>query len=154
MRTVLLMLVILVGVASGQGAAPPSAWSPPPGDTNHWTVVVRPKPAAATNAPPASVASTNAVIPAVGKLQVLGSKWVWGQFHTAEVIGCVRNNTGDSYRYVQVTANFYSKSGALLGSSMANVLNLGPHEKWIFKIPVLNPEADSWRISAPEGSSF
>ena len=125
-------------------------------DTNaaKWIVIKRPKPPVSTNAPSASGPSTNAVIPAVGKLQVLGSKWVWGQFQTAEVIGCVRNNTGDSYRYVQVTANFYSKSGALLGSSMANVLNLGPHEKWIFKIPVLNPEADSWRISAPEGSSF
>lgn len=125
----------------------------PAGATN-WIVAIKAKPPAVSNAPVRFGSSTNAVIPAIGELQVLGSKWKWGEFNTAEVVGCVRNNTGASYRYVQITANFYSKSGALLGSSMANILNLGAYEKWIFRIPVLNPEASSYRVGDPEGSNF
>lgn len=50
--------------------------------------------------------------------------------------GHVRNNTDRNYRYVQIQINEIDQSGAIVGSTMANMNNLGPGETWSFKAPL------------------
>lgn len=50
--------------------------------------------------------------------------------------GHIRNNTDHNYGYVQVQINELDDSGAIVGSTMANVNNLGPGETWSFKAPL------------------
>ena len=52
--------------------------------------------------------------------------------------GTVRNNSSKTYRYVQVSINLYDPSGAQVGSTMANVNNLEPHNDWKFRALVTN----------------
>lgn len=50
--------------------------------------------------------------------------------------GHVRNNTDRNYGYVQIQINELDQSGAIVGSTMANMNNLGPGETWSFKAPL------------------
>lgn len=62
------------------------------------------------------------------------------------VIGTVKNNAGKTYSYVQVTINLYDKSGAQVGSTLANVNNLEPGGIWKFKAPILEQDATTYKI--------
>ena len=58
------------------------------------------------------------------------------------VVGKVRNNTDKTYSYVQVSVNLYD-GDTLVGSTLANVNNLGPGAVWEFDAIVLE-EAGSY----------
>ncbi len=61
------------------------------------------------------------------------------------IAGTIKNNTNKEYSYVQVEINLY-KGETLIGSTLANVNNLGAGETWQFKAVVLEDEADSFKI--------
>lgn len=67
------------------------------------------------------------------------------------VVGTVRNNSDRSYSYVQVEINLLDKSGNVVGSTLANVNNLGPGETWKFKAIILEDEARSFEIKDVTG---
>jgi hypothetical protein len=56
--------------------------------------------------------------------------------------GTVKNDTPQSYKYVQVEFNIYDVSGNQIGSTLANVNNLEPGASWKFKAMVLEGAAD------------
>jgi hypothetical protein len=68
------------------------------------------------------------------------------------VIGTVKNNNaGKTYGYVQVTINLYDKSGAQVGSTLANVNNLEPGGVWKFKAPIFEKDATNYKIKEITG---
>jgi len=68
------------------------------------------------------------------------------------VVGSVKNNNaGKTYGYVQVTINLYDKSGAQVGSTLANVNNLEPGGVWKFKAPMIEKDAASYKIKEITG---
>lgn len=67
------------------------------------------------------------------------------------VVGTVRNNSDRNYSYVQVEVNLLDKSGNVVGSTLANVNNLGPGKKWKFKAIILEEEARSFEIKDVTG---
>jgi len=67
------------------------------------------------------------------------------------VVGTVRNNSDRNYSYVQVEVNLLDKSGNVVGSTLANVNNLGPGKKWKFKAIILEDEARSFEIKDVTG---
>jgi hypothetical protein len=68
------------------------------------------------------------------------------------VVGSVKNNNaGKTYGYVQVTINLYDKSGAQVGSTLANINNLEPGGVWKFKAPMIEKDAASYKIKEITG---
>jgi hypothetical protein len=68
------------------------------------------------------------------------------------VVGTIKNNNvGKTYGYVQVTINLYDKSGAQVGSTLANVNNLEPGGVWKFKAPMIEKDAASYKIKEITG---
>lgn len=57
------------------------------------------------------------------------------------VVGVVRNNSTHTYSYVQVSINLYDGSGAIVGSTLANMNSLEPSQKWKFKAIVTEESA-------------
>ena len=58
----------------------------------------------------------------------------------------MRNNTTKTYGYVQVSINLYDASGALIGSTLANVNNLEPGGLWKFRAAVIETGVANWRV--------
>lgn len=57
------------------------------------------------------------------------------------------SNTGDhKFGYVQVEINLLDKSGAVVGSTLANVNNLAPHDKWKFKALLTEDSATRFKV--------
>lgn len=69
-----------------------------------------------------------------------------GGEYTSEITGRIRNNTDQTYSYVQVEFNLYDNSGNQVGSTLANVNNLEPHGRWAFKAPVMESNAATARF--------
>ena len=68
------------------------------------------------------------------------------------VVGTIKNNNAaKTYGYVQVTINLYDKSGAQVGSTLANINNLEPGGVWKFKAPMLQQDATSYKIKEITG---
>lgn len=61
------------------------------------------------------------------------------------VTGEVRNNAKRKYGYIQIEINLYS-GGALVGSTLDNVNNLGTGDIWKFKAPIFETNADQYKI--------
>ena len=74
-----------------------------------------------------------------------------GEFGNRVLRGTVRNNTGRDYKYVQIEINLYDRSGAQVGSTMANVLNLESHTTWRFEAPVLEDSAIGFKVKSVTG---
>jgi hypothetical protein len=62
------------------------------------------------------------------------------------VVGIVKNNSNKHYKYVQVEINLYDKSGAQVGSTIANVNNLEPHGTWKFKAIIMEDNTKRYQI--------
>ena len=67
------------------------------------------------------------------------------------VTGTVRNNTNKQYKYVQVEINLYDKSGAQVGSTLANTNNLEPHGLWKFKAPIIEDNTAKYSVKNVTG---
>ena len=66
-----------------------------------------------------------------------------GEYGNEHIVGTAKNNTDNSYSYVQVDFNLYDSSGAQVGSTFANCNNVEPHATWKFDAPVLEDNATS-----------
>lgn len=62
------------------------------------------------------------------------------------VTGTVVNDSAKDFGYVQVEINLIDKSGAVVGSTMANMNNLGPHKTWKFKAMVTDEDAVNFQV--------
>lgn len=87
------------------------------------------------NATPASSSDSNLVI--------LNSKMTAGSYGEYDVTGQAMNNGSESMSYASVNAKFYDKSGNVLNSGLDNINDLGPGEKWNFKIMYMGDSAPS-----------
>lgn len=67
------------------------------------------------------------------------------------VYGKIRNNTNRQYGYVQVSANFYDKSGELIRSDFTNVNDLEPGKIWKFKIWLWGEKVATYKITGVSG---
>lgn len=63
------------------------------------------------------------------------------------IIGTIKNNTKNTYIYVQVSFNLYDKSGAQIGSTMDNINNLEPGGTWKFKALILEDDAVKFKLA-------
>jgi hypothetical protein len=50
-----------------------------------------------------------------------------------EILGTVINKRSTTLTYAQITFNLYDKSGAQIGTAMANINGLEPNGKWNFR---------------------
>lgn len=62
------------------------------------------------------------------------------KFGSQMICGEIKNNTQNSYDYVQIVISLYDDSGAQIGSTIANILNLAPQSIWKFKAPVFQKD--------------
>ena len=60
--------------------------------------------------------------------------------------GTITNESGSEKGYVQVSFGLYDKSGALLGSALANVNNLASGTNWKYKAVGFVPEFDTCKL--------
>jgi hypothetical protein len=67
------------------------------------------------------------------------------------IMGTVKNNGGNTYKYVQVTINLYDSSGAQVGSTLANINNLEPGGTWKFSAPILQKDTTSYKVKEITG---
>lgn len=56
------------------------------------------------------------------------------------ITGTLKNNSGRTANYVQISFNLYDKSGAQVGQAFANVSNLDADGNWKFKAMVTNTD--------------
>ena len=54
-----------------------------------------------------------------------------------DIRGYVENKSKNTYKYVEIRYDFLDKDGVLLGNGLDNVNNLGPGEKWSYRIPAV-----------------
>lgn len=63
------------------------------------------------------------------------------------IVGRIKNNTSQTYSYVQVQINLYNENGTQIGSTMDNINGLEPNRKWKFKAPIVgNKEVAKYKI--------
>lgn len=67
------------------------------------------------------------------------------------VTGTLTNNSGEKKGYVQVEINLLDKSGAVVGSTLANINNLEPGQKWKFKAVVMEDSATTFQVKNVTG---
>ena len=89
--------------------------------------------------------SKNSNVPRRG-LKVIKFDWETGEYGSRSLVGKVKNDSDKQYSYVQVEFNLYDKSGAQVGSTMANVNNLEPNGTWKFEAVVLQNNASSAKL--------
>lgn len=66
------------------------------------------------------------------------------------VVGEIRNNTKKEYSYVQVEISLYEDE-TLVGSTLDNVNNLEPGATWKFKAPIVEDNANKFKIKDVTG---
>lgn len=62
------------------------------------------------------------------------------------VCGTVLNSSDRSFSYVQVEINLLDKSGAIVGSTIANINNLDAGKQWKFQAAIIEPNVASYVI--------
>lgn len=73
-----------------------------------------------------------------------------GQFG-GEITGSVVNRRKNKLRYVQITFNLYDKSGAQVGSAVANVNGLEPDGTWKFKATSFGKDFSTYKFDELTG---
>ena len=68
-----------------------------------------------------------------------------------EITGTVVNRRTNKLGYAQITFNVYDKSGAQVGSALANINGLEPGGKWNFKAVAFSTNADTCKFSDLSG---
>lgn len=84
-------------------------------------------------------------------LELLGHDSEGGQYGNWYVVGRVKNNTSQTYDYVQVSVNLYDSNGNQVGSTLDNVNGLEPGNVWRFRALVSNDRARRYKISDVTG---
>ena len=83
-------------------------------------------------------------------LELLSSKGSTNEFSTT-ITGKIKNNTVQSYTYVQVLFDVYDSGGSRVGSAMGNINNLGPLETWNFKAVYFGGDGHRFRLGEITG---
>ncbi len=78
-------------------------------------------------------------------LELVDSK-VIRENYTRYIVGTIKNNSDKEFSYAQVEINIYDKSGAQVGSTLANTNNLESNGIWKFKAPIIEDNAASYKI--------
>lgn len=84
-------------------------------------------------------------------LEVLSTEWDTGEYGNDYAVGRIRNNSSQTYDYVQVSINVYDASGTQIGSTMTNVNNLEPGGVWRFEALIHEDNAQRFRIKDVTG---
>lgn len=66
------------------------------------------------------------------------SELVHGDWDSVYIEGTIKNNTDDTYSYVQVSFNLYDEEGNQIGSAWTNINYLQPKGTWKYKAPVFS----------------
>lgn len=96
-----------------------------------------------------AVESTKAE-PVKPDLEALGLEWK-REDYLLYAAGEVRNNTGKTYRNIQVSITVYDKSEAEIGSTMANVKRLDPGATMKFKALITQGNAFTFKVKGITG---
>ena len=72
--------------------------------------------------------------------------WKRGEFGNLFVIGKLTNRTDSSFSYIQIEINCLDETGAIVGSTLANLNNLEPHETWKFEAIITDERTKRFRI--------
>lgn len=156
---VVCIVMAIIGSMLPKTEATPTPISAPIATTapGQPTSTLRPAAATFTPGPPTATAiprPTNTVrptnTPKPPDLEVLDHSSVTEQY-ARYVVGTVRNNTTKTYSYVQVSINLYDKSGAQVGSTLANVNGLEPGGLWKFKAIILEDSTEAYKIKDVTG---
>ena len=83
-------------------------------------------------------------------LELLSSKGTTNEYSTT-VTGKIKNNTSQTYTYVQVLFDVYDSSGHRVGSAMGNINNLGPQETWRFNAVYIGEDGHRFRLDEITG---
>ena len=107
-------------------------------------------PNSSTSTSSSTTAASNSSAPAKPDLELIEthstSDGYWGY-----AAGTVKNNSGRNYGYVQVEVNLYDKSGAQVGSTLANTNNLAPGGIWKFKAIVTDKSVARYEVKDVSG---
>jgi len=68
------------------------------------------------------------------KIEILDSKITYGDYGNLIVLGSAKNIAGRELSYAEVDVKFYDNSGAVIGTSLDNINNLGDGEIWKFNV--------------------
>lgn len=79
-------------------------------------------------------------------LSLENHRLVRGEYGVKFVAGTISNSGSKNYEYAQVEINLYDRSGNLIGSTLANVNNLGPGQRWKFEAPVIQDDISKYEI--------
>lgn len=107
---------------------------------------------ARSNAPAGTPAAQETVAspPQKPDLELIDSKGTRTDIST-EVTGRVRNNSGKSYRYVQVVFNLFNEQDEQVGTAMANTTGLAPGTVWRFRAVGLTPDGARFKLDKITG---
>ena len=74
-----------------------------------------------------------------------------GEYGNAKITGTIINRTGRTLNYAQITFNLYDKSGAQVGSAVANVNGLESNGRWKFEAIALTDDFATYKPSEMTG---
>lgn len=83
-------------------------------------------------------------------LQVVEHDFESGEYNSY-ITGRIRNNSNETYSYVQVSINLYDRQDNLIGSTLDNANNLRPGDTWSFRAIVTDESANAYRIEEVTG---
>lgn len=74
------------------------------------------------------------------KFSLESSELVKGEFGLQSIEGTIKNNTNDTYSYVQVVFNLFDEDGNQMGTAMANINYLQANGTWKYKATALTTD--------------
>ena len=69
-----------------------------------------------------------------GKLEILSHKLDYGDYGNLIISGTAKNVAGRELSYASIDVKFYDSDGAVIGTSLDNINNLGNDEIWKFEV--------------------
>ncbi|MCK9582942.1 MAG: FxLYD domain-containing protein [Endomicrobiales bacterium] len=104
-------------------------------------VVLSSKKSPPPNSGKASLSSNKSITESMSEKPALELKKGWefvnGKYGNTLISGIVKNNSQKNYSYVQISFGIYDKSGAKIGTAMANINNLRSGGTWKFEASIL-----------------
>lgn len=146
-----------VNVRKGPGTQNPVAYSMSAGDVAYLGVANRSGWAPVHSAPAASdtvgwVKQDLLVFGTPPPLLLVSWKWESGSSYEPDfIVGEVKNLTGHSLRYVQITCTLFDSQNRQVGSTLDNTTNLAADGVWRFRAVVTEDSATKYRCENPTG---
>ena len=66
--------------------------------------------------------------------EITEAKMVDDGYGNTDIIGYLRNNSNNTWDYVEVMVTWYDEYGNVIDTTYDNVLNLKPNQRWKFTI--------------------